>query len=454
MTSHDGRSGRAFYVGLLEALVQVMGTSNGYLFHHGPRAAILAHGIGGRLGLEDEELARIFFGGVLMDLGMIGLVEGAWEDGLPVLSPDVRTALEVHPVRSAETVAGIPYLEDVAPLVEAHHEWWDGSGYPRGLAGDDIAPGARILRLADTVCALAEERPYRPARSAAEIRSEIRRSSGSEFSPEVVRAFFDLVERGEELPFFFDRARFGRLLQGAAEVRFPASISAVSTGRLLRIFGSLIDAKDPYTGGHSRRVAELARAVAGELGLDESGRRAARSAGYLHDLGKVSVPLRILTKSEELGPDEVEALRKHPVMGASILRSIPSLRHLTPACRYHHERWDGRGYPEGIAGDRIPLVAQILAVCDAYDAMTSGRSYGQDHAHDRALEEIDRGSGAHFGPRPAHALLALPRELFRRVRGEDGPGRGADRPGDRAPARSFATPSRPRRRERRASAAG
>ena len=419
MPSYNDRSGRAFYAGLLEALIQAMGTSNGYLFHHGPHVALLSYRIGQQLGLERQELARMFFGGVLMDLGMIGLVEDAWENPVPVLSPEVRAKVEEHPFRSADTVAAIPYLEDVAPLVEAHHEWWDGSGYPGGLEGADIPPGARILRLADTVCALTEERPYRPARPADEIRAEIRRSEGAEFSPEIVKAFFRLLERGEPQHLTFNETHFRRLLLRAADDVLPSSIPSVSTDQLLELFGSLVDAKDPYTGGHSRRVAALAEAVARRLGLDERIQAVTRAAGYLHDLGKVSVPLRILTKQERLDEEERREIEKHSMTGARILQSIPSLEHLSPACRYHHERWDGEGYPTGIAGDRIPLVAQILAVCDAYDAMTSGRAYRASRSHGHAMEEVDRSSGGQFAPRPAGAFLTLSYDLFRQVKLDD-----------------------------------
>lgn len=410
-------SGRDFYVGLLEALVQAMGASNEYLLRHGPRVGLLAERIGRSLGLDRRRLARVFFGGVLMDLGMIGLVEDAWEDPVTVLPPNVRSRLEEHPQRSAATVAVVPYLEDVAPLVRAHHEWWDGSGYPLGLRGEEIPVGARILRLADTVCALGEERPYRATRDADVIRREVCRGAGSEFSPRVAGAFMSLAARSDDTAAPLDAFR-PALLRAAGDL-LPPSISDVSTDRLLKIFGSLIDAKDPYTGGHSRRVAALSRAVAERLGLDEEAQQTARAAGYLHDLGKLTVPVRILTKRGRLAPAERSEVHKHPVTGARILRSIPSLRHLTDACRHHHERWDGRGYPAGLAGHRIPLLAQILGVCDAYDAMTSGRAYRPRCSHDDAMEEIARQSGHQFGPRPAGALLTLPAELFRRVQRAD-----------------------------------
>ncbi len=424
MVTYSDRSGRAFYAGLLEALIEAMGTSNGYLFHHGPRSAVLALRLGQTFDLDRRELAELFFAAVLQDLGMIGLVEDAWENPTPVLSPDVRESVEVHPVRSADSISEIPYLEAVAPLVEAHHEWWDGTGYPGGLEKEEIPLRARILRLSDTVAALGEERPYRGPKDTDEIRAEVKRSRGAEFSPEVADRFLDLLDQGQI--HHFNEGFFHRSLLQAADYVLPSEVSPVSTEQLLEIFGSLVDAKDPYTAGHSRRVAVFAEAVARKLDLPERVQSICRSAGYLHDVGKLSVPLRILTKNGPLDETERREVERHSLVGARILQSIPSLQHLTPACRYHHERWDGAGYPEGISEERIPLVAQILAVCDSYDAMTSGRAYRGSSSHGHAMEEIDASTGTQFGPRPAGSFLTLPYDLFRETKlddpcGQEGP---------------------------------
>ena len=129
-----------------------------------------------------------------------------------------------------------------------------------------------------------------------------------------------------------------------------------------------------------------------------------------------SVSLLISSKASPLDEDEREEVKLHASVGASILERIPSLRHLSTGARYHHERWDGRGYPEGLRGDHIPLIAQVLAVSDSYDAMTSNRAYRPSRDHDVALEEIARGTGIQFGPRAAAAFLTLPDHLFQSIR--------------------------------------
>lgn len=391
-----------------------MGTWNGYLFHHGPRVSCIALRLGQSFGLSKEDQASLFFGSVLSDVGMIGMVEDAWENPKPVLSEEARTEVNEHPHRSADTVRTIPYLASVSDLVLAHHEWWDGSGYPNNLEGDDIPLGAQILRLSDTVAALGEVRPQRGPLPLGEIRKVIKRSAGAEFSPEVVGRFFDLMDQGEVNA--FNPHFFRNSLLKSLDVFVPGEVSQVSAEQLLELFAGLVDAKDPYTGGHSRRVAALARAVAEKMDLPEQVQEQTRAAGFLHDMGKVSVPLRILTKAGKLSQDEYRKIQSHTTVGARITSAIPSLQHLATGCRYHHEKWDGSGYPEGISGSRIPVVAQVLAVVDSYDAMTSGRAYRPSRSHGHAMEEVDRGSGVHFAPGASGAFLTLPYEVFQEVK--------------------------------------
>jgi putative nucleotidyltransferase with HDIG domain len=403
-------SGRAFYAGLLEALTRVMGSAKGYLRDHGPMVAMLASQLGRELGLSKADCSGLFFAAVLSDMGMVGLAEDAWENPTPELSSDVRRRVERHPQRSEERVKGIPHLEDLAPLLRHHHEWWDGSGYPDGLLGEEIPIGARILRIADTVAALGEKRPHRSALSPEAIAEVVEASRGKEFGPEITDCYLAL-HRAEEIP-NFDHEAYRHTVLRSAESLLPEEVSPLSTSQLLSIVANLIDAKDPYTAGHSRRVAVLTVAVAEQLGLNEHTRSVLWAGGYLHDLGKLAVPLRVLAKSGRLTGEEFEFIKAHPSDGAEILESIPTLQHLTPGVRYHHERWDGGGYPEGLSGERIPLVAQIMAVCDSYDAMTSTRAYRNSRPPEVALEEVARESGTQFGPAAAEAFLSIPEEIF------------------------------------------
>jgi HD-GYP domain-containing protein (c-di-GMP phosphodiesterase class II) len=236
-----------------------------------------------------------------------------------------------------------------------------------------------------------------------------------EFGRDVADTYLAL-NRADEIPAFSHEGYRHTLLRAAEEI-LPEEVSPLSTDQLLSIVANLIDAKDPYTGGHSRRVAALAVSVADQLRLEGHIRATLWAAGALHDLGKLAVPLRILAKAERLDAQEFEYIRAHPGDGAGILERIPTLEHLTTGVRYHHERWDGRGYPEGLSGDRIPLVAQVISVCDAYDAMTSKRAYRESLGSDYAREEVAREAGRQFGPDAAEGFLGVSEEVFAKLRG-------------------------------------
>jgi HD-GYP domain-containing protein (c-di-GMP phosphodiesterase class II) len=410
------QSGREYYAGLLQALTQILGSAKGYLVDHGPRVALLASKIGDRMGLPMRENSALFFAAILSDMGMVGLAEEAWENPVAELPPDVRSRVRRHPNRSEARVGLIPHMEALAPIIRHHHEWWDGSGYPDGLSGQAIPMGARILRMADTVSALGEPRPHRPALSPDEILDTVARSVGIEFGPEVARTYLGLHRSGFNP--VYDPKTFPLAVDQAVRDLLPEHVSPLSNTQLLTILANLIDAKDPYTAGHSRRVAILATAVGDKLGFRGHLRSALWAGGYLHDLGKLRVPLRVLAKEGPLSGPERSMVEAHTVDGADILERILPLRHLAPGARYHHERWDGAGYPEGLVGDEIPLVAQILSVCDAYDAMTSKRSFRVPRSHEEAMAEIEACSGTSFSPRVAKAFLGLPQSLFEAVGAE------------------------------------
>jgi len=166
-----------------------------------------------------------------------------------------------------------------------------------------------------------------------------------------------------------------------------------------------IDKKDHYTSGHSERVGFLTRLTAAELGVPPAEQQTMEWAGLLHDIGKIGIPEEILCKPGKLTPEEFEIIKQHPRMGYEILRPIASLGVILDGVQYHHEYPDGSGYPEGLKGDRIPLVARIIHVADMFDALTSSRSYRQAHSVERATEIIRQEAGKRVDPRVAEALF-------------------------------------------------
>ena len=168
-----------------------------------------------------------------------------------------------------------------------------------------------------------------------------------------------------------------------------------------------IDAKDTYTNGHSGRVAKYTVEIAKRYGYDEKRQDEIYMMALLHDVGKIGVPDEVINKPGRLTDEEFETIKKHPSIGAKILGNIKGMPKLAAGARWHHERFDGRGYPEGISGENIPEEARIIAVADAYDAMTSNRSYRGYLPQDVVRGEIEKGKGSQFDPKFAEIMLSM-----------------------------------------------
>jgi len=175
----------------------------------------------------------------------------------------------------------------------------------------------------------------------------------------------------------------------------------------LTTLAETIDLRDPYTAGHSRRVAAYSRLLALEMRLSEEDARQIEHAALLHDIGKVGVPDAVLFKTGPLDDEERLLIRGHPVIGARLLAHIPSMCKIYPCILHHHERFDGRGYPDGLAGANIPFGARIIAVTDAFDAMTTDRPYRAGLAADDAIVELLRGAGTQFDSRCVSAFVRV-----------------------------------------------
>ena len=166
----------------------------------------------------------------------------------------------------------------------------------------------------------------------------------------------------------------------------------------MNTFISFIDAKDPYTRGHSKRVAMYAAEIAKRMGLSEDEVQNIYYAGLLHDSGKISIPDAVLNKPGKLSDEERALIQNHTVAGGKMLKELSSIRGIRETALYHHERYDGTGYPEGLKGESIPLYARIVGVADSYDAMSSNRVYRRHLNKDEIIEEIQQGAGSQFDP--------------------------------------------------------
>ncbi|HXG11982.1 MAG TPA: HD domain-containing phosphohydrolase [Gemmataceae bacterium] len=183
----------------------------------------------------------------------------------------------------------------------------------------------------------------------------------------------------------------------------------------ITILAQAVELRDEYTGGHTQRVTSYAVLLAEELGLRSSEIELVRIGTPLHDIGKIGIDDAILRKPDRLTPEEFEIMKSHTTKGARILEQVPDLHPVIPIARSHHERWDGKGYPDGLAGDNIPLLARIVAVADAFDAMTSDRPYRKGMAAEVAFAELEKQAGKQFDPRCAAAFLGMRERVVQEI---------------------------------------
>ncbi len=179
---------------------------------------------------------------------------------------------------------------------------------------------------------------------------------------------------------------------------------------IIRALSSTVDAKDHHTLGHSQRVSEYSLRIAEALELPEREIEVVKYAALLHDIGKIAIPDDIIKKPSRLTPEEFEQVRKHPVIGARIIKEIDSLAPMVPIILHHHERFDGKGYPDGLKGENIPMGARIVHVADAYETMVTARTYRDMLPPELAVSELRKNAGTQFDPRVVEAFIPILRK--------------------------------------------
>jgi putative nucleotidyltransferase with HDIG domain len=243
----------------------------------------------------------------------------------------------------------------------------------------------RVKRLHEGVLSLGGGEPFRPIPE-----------SGSDELGDLTRKFNRMAEE---------------LLSQKSDLQAKARQLEEAYLGMVRVIAASLDARDPYTLGHSNRVAKLSCELGKRLGMSGEALVDLERAAIFHDLGKIQTPDAVLLKGEPLSNTEEERMRNHPSDGTEILQAAPFLRRYIPVVRAHHEWYDGTGYPDGKKGHEIPFHAQIIALADAFDAMTTDRPYRQALGAEEALEEILRFKGTQFSPDLADAFAKMVREL-------------------------------------------
>jgi putative two-component system response regulator len=192
--------------------------------------------------------------------------------------------------------------------------------------------------------------------------------------------------------------------------KISTEITELNEGLLLTL-SEIIDLRDPYVLGHSKHVSEYSTKIAYQLKLSDRQVNLIHKAGLLHDIGKLGIPMEILTKPGRLTPEEYEIVKSHAVLGGELVKNSPSIRPLIPIIRHHHEFYNGEGYPDKLAGNQISIEARIVAVADAIEAMTSDRPYRKALQLEQVIEELNRCSGIQFDPLVVNETIKILREI-------------------------------------------
>ncbi len=217
----------------------------------------------------------------------------------------------------------------------------------------------------------------------------INKEKGKDFDEEDLSLFLSLAD---QVAIALDNAR---LYQELEEMFFQTAASLADA----------IEKRDPYTGGHTQRVTQYSLTIARHLQLKPVEMKWLKISAVLHDIGKIGIDDQILRKPDRLNPEEYDAIKRHADMGAEIIDHIKQLKNIIPGVKYHHEQLDGTGYPEGLKGEKIPIIAKIVAVADTYDAMTTDRPYRKGLSKELASQELKRCSGTQFDKEVVEAFI-------------------------------------------------
>jgi HD-GYP domain-containing protein (c-di-GMP phosphodiesterase class II) len=352
-------------VDLIMCLSDAMDFISPEVVNHHIQVAYIAFGIGDELGLSVQQKRDLVLAGALHDIGAFSLKER-----LDVLAFDAENT-QKHADVGYSLLSILKPLEGIASAVKFHHVFWD---YGKGseVKKKQVPLASHILHLADRVAVLVN-RKQEVLGQARKISDTVREQSGKMFMPSLVDAFGRLAVREY---FWLDLVSpsLRAILSGS-----PKTVTiGLDTEDLLafsRLFARIIDFKSPFTAAHSSGVAACAEMLAGHSGFSGRDCTRMRIAGYLHDLGKLAVPLEILDKPARLGKKEFNVIMHHAFYTRRILDAMPALNSINAWASFHHERLDGSGYPFHLRQEDLPLGSQIMAVADVFTAVSENRPY-------------------------------------------------------------------------------
>ncbi|MCE5323176.1 HD domain-containing protein [bacterium] len=357
--------------------------------------------------ISPETRRDVFYAGLLHDVGAIGALKHITSyDSLQLQINDQY--IEAHPRRGGAIIDWLPGMKSAAEYVNAHHEWWNGSGFPDGLSSDEIPLGGQILRIADAAdiagC-------FSNKSSFSKGLHRLAAFTGRAWSNDLWATFVGSTKDSAFYKSLIDTKSLPKLIsQLCDEIKTPGELdNDEGIERVLHVVAAMVDLKDPAAQGHSIRTARYAHALAKHMSMSTEDAHLAYRAGLVHDCGRLGLPSNLVNRTGRLSDKELELVRTHAAMTIRAFNCIPDcpdMAALGEIAGHDHERYDGQGYPDGLAGEKIPQISRILSAVDAFDAMSSSRS-------DRMLSSkavvirLQQNAGKQFDPLVVEAMVDL-----------------------------------------------
>ncbi|MCL5774069.1 MAG: HD domain-containing protein [Firmicutes bacterium] len=375
--SHTLREAQEMITGLSDLL----DARDKYTSLHSLRVAEFAQAIAGEMNLGEFSSTEIYETGRIHDLGKIAIEDSVlFKEG--TLSKEEWEKMKSHPGLINVILGKFNYLKAKTFVASLHHERFDGKGYPEGKEGIQIPLGSRILAVADAFDAMTSDRPYRKGIPVDVAVQRLKEGKSAQFDPVVVDAMVSYLQKKYADSFEKGQYMAESLMKNVTQ-------------------------QDAYTKEKAEKMMVLVEKICEKLWLSIADIDTLKEAAKLQDIGKIIMDNETLRKKGTLTEKELEKIRDHPVISSKLASSMSVSDEAVKLIRNHHEKYDGTGYPDGLKGEAIPLGARILAVADAYTAMTIDRPFQQSLSKEEALKRIKEGSGTQFDPAIIDVLITV-----------------------------------------------
>ncbi|OHD65482.1 MAG: hypothetical protein A2176_13185 [Spirochaetes bacterium RBG_13_51_14] len=368
--------------------------------------------LGYKMGFDEKVLQHLYFAGLLHDVGKISIPLDILNKRESLTAEEFEI-VKKHSVHGSRIIISLPELDKLAFWIRWHHECWDGSGYPDGLVKDEIPMEIQVLSAIDCFDSLQTPRMDRDAHTPDEAMNIIRQYSGTHFNPDIIDLIFEMHREQTLVPgkssrqFLEIKDKYLNVPLVGNERDYRQYYGITGLYPVLRLFARVIDAKHHYTSGHSIRVSILSKYMAEQMGFPIDDLIKIEIAGLMHDAGKISIPVEVLDKKGPPTEEEWISIKKHPIHSSELIKNISLFDEISHIVYYHHVWVDGRGYPDIKPGESITVLSQIIAVADAFDAITTERAYSRAENTETAYRIIKEGLGSQFHYEAGETLINI-----------------------------------------------